>query len=76
SIKLARLHLLTLKRLEWVNLQVIEAYGHFLNDKALAGDKNRVIFPFTFGHLALLNPQTNVPPSKERLDGVIKLTER
>ncbi|CAI0547267.1 unnamed protein product [Linum tenue] len=49
SVKLARLHLLTLKRLEWVNLQVVEAYGNFLNDKALAGDKNRVIFPFTFG---------------------------
>ncbi|CAL1396656.1 unnamed protein product [Linum trigynum] len=49
SVKLARLHLLTLKRLEWVNVQVIEAYGHFLNDKALAGDKKRVIFPFTFG---------------------------
>ncbi|CAI0419667.1 unnamed protein product [Linum tenue] len=48
SIILARLHLLTLKRKEWVNLQVIEAYGHFLNDKVLAGDKNKVIFPFSF----------------------------
>ncbi|CAL1369049.1 unnamed protein product [Linum trigynum] len=76
SIKLARLHLLTLKRLEWVNIQVVEAYGHFLNDKALAPDKNRVIFPFTFGQLAILNSQTSVPSSKERLDVVVEVTQR
>ncbi|CAI0419165.1 unnamed protein product [Linum tenue] len=61
SIKLARIQLLTLKRLEWVNLLVIEAYGHFLNDKALAGDKNRVIFPFTFGKTFLLDSQKPKP---------------